>query len=50
MSDDVVTILLRSEVIGGRDYFLNNWCVDVGPREFFKHTLDNTAASLVLAQ
>lgn len=50
MSDDVVTVLLWGEVIGGRDYFLDNWCVDVCPRELFKHALDNTTSALVLAQ
>ena len=50
MSDDVVTVLLWSEVIGGGDYFLDNWRVYVGPRELLKHALDYSAAALVLAQ
>ena len=50
MRDDVVTVLLWSEVIGGGDYFLDNWRVYVGPRELLKHALDNSAAALVLAQ
>ena len=50
MSDDVVTVLLRSKVVGSCNDFLDNWCVYVGPRELLKHALDNAAATLVLAQ
>ena len=50
MSDDVVTVLLRSKVVGSCNDFLDNWRVYVGPRELLKHALDNSASALVLAQ
>ena len=50
MGDHIVAILLRCQIIGSGDYFLNDWNFNITPRELLEHTLDHAAASLVLAE
>lgn len=50
MGDHIVAILLRCQIIGGGDDFLNDRNFNITPRELLEHTLDHTAASLVLAE
>ena len=48
--DHIVTILLRSEVICGSDDLLDDWHVDVTSGKLLQHALNDTTATLVLAE